>query len=89
MFRQSEGRQRPLADGTVIGDHELSLRSLLLEHGATSASNRRIDSCRACQRVQSGREHLCCLSNDMARSPWMASGHSMLRLMSLSAFAAC
>jgi hypothetical protein len=56
MFRQLEGRQRPLVEDAVIGDGELSSRSLLLEHGSSSDSNRRIDSCRACQRVQSGRE---------------------------------
>jgi hypothetical protein len=63
MFRQSEGRQRPLVDGTVIGDDELSPRMLLSELGSWSASNRRIDSWRAWQRVQSGRGLADCRSN--------------------------
>ena len=41
MFRQSEGRQRPLVDGAVIGDDELSLRQRMGPGvPATAASTR-------------------------------------------------
>lgn len=67
MFRQSEGRQRPLLEGAVIGDGELSLRALLSEDGSSSASTRRTDSWRPSTCPVGQREHLCCLSNEVGR----------------------